>query len=34
MEIVDGEYILTDDVDKIKLEGVCNLLRQSHWEKS
>ncbi|OBR90353.1 hypothetical protein CLRAG_35310 [Clostridium ragsdalei P11] len=34
MKIVDGEYILTDDVDKIKLEGVCNLLWQSHWAKN
>ncbi|MBP2033669.1 N-acetylglutamate synthase-like GNAT family acetyltransferase [Clostridium algifaecis] len=33
MEIIEGEYIITDDITKIKLDAVCNLLRQSHWAK-
>ncbi len=34
MEIFKDEYIFTDDTDRIKLEEVCNLLRQSHWAKN
>lgn len=35
MEIVDEEgYVFTDDSEKIKLENVCRLLKQSHWAKN
>lgn len=33
MEIKESEYIITDDITKIKLDAVCKLLRQSHWAK-
>lgn len=34
MEIIEGEYIFTDNPTRIKLDKVCNLLRQSHWAKN
>ncbi|AGY77377.1 GNAT family N-acetyltransferase [Clostridium autoethanogenum] len=34
MEIIEGEYIFTDDATRIKLGEVCSLLRQSHWAKN
>lgn len=34
MEIIEGEYIFTDNTDRIKLDEVCDLLWQSHWAKS
>lgn len=34
MEIIEGEYIFTDNDSRIKLGEVVNLLRQSHWAKN
>lgn len=34
MEIIEGEYIFTDNTTRIKLDEVCSLLRQSHWAKN
>lgn len=34
MELIEGEYIFTDDTTRIKLDEVCSLLRQSHWAKN
>lgn len=34
MESIDDEYIFTDDATRLKLDEVCNLLRQSHWAKN
>ncbi|AND85971.1 GNAT family N-acetyltransferase [Clostridium tyrobutyricum] len=31
MQIEQDGYIFTDDIDKIKLDNVCTLLKQSHW---
>lgn len=31
MEIEQDGYIFTDDIDKIKLDAVYRLLKQSHW---
>lgn len=34
MEIIEDQYIFTDNTARIKLDEVCNLLRQSHWAKT
>lgn len=34
MEIIEDDYIFTDNITGIKLDEVCNLLRQSHWAKN
>lgn len=34
MEIIEEEYIFTDNTTGIKLDDVCNLLKQSHWAKN
>lgn len=34
MELIEDEYIFTDNSKGIKLNEVYNLLRQSHWAKN
>lgn len=34
MKKIEGEYVFTDDAMRIKVNEVCNLLRQSHWAKN
>lgn len=31
MEIIEDGYVFTDNVERIKLDEVCRLLKQSHW---
>lgn len=34
MELIEHEYIFTDDKGKINLNAVHNLLKQSHWAQN
>ncbi|GIM28516.1 N-acetyltransferase [Clostridium polyendosporum] len=34
MELIEHEYIFTDDKTKINLNAVHNLLKQSHWAQN
>lgn len=34
MEIIQDGYIFTNNNTRIKLDEVCNLLKQSHWAKN
>lgn len=34
MELRDGEYLFTDDRERLRLDEVCRLLHQSHWARN